>query len=78
MLELVPDSAAQLPSCGAQETQQTERPSAMIHYIYDPFNPSQDAIVSVARRLQEVLIEHGALPESGELPFPALAPAGYK
>ena len=77
MLELVPDSAAQQPSGGVQETQPTERPSAMIHYIYDPFNPSQDAIVSVARRLQEVLIEHGALPEGGVLPFPALAPADY-
>ena len=77
MLELVPDSVAPQRSGGVQETQPTERPSASIHYIYDPFNPSQDAIVSVARRLQEVLIEHGALPEGGALPFPALAPINY-
>ena len=77
MLELVSDSAAQQPSNRTQETQPPERPSAMIHYIYDPFNPSQDAIVSVARRLQEVLIEHGALPAGGALPFPALAPDNY-
>lgn len=54
---------------------QPPRPSASIHYIYDPFNPSLNAIISVARRLQEVLIQHGGLPEGAPLPFPALAPA---
>lgn len=49
--------------------------SATIHYIYDPFDPPLNAIISVARRLQEVLIQYGALPEGRHLPFPALAPA---
>ncbi|MFM5924582.1 MAG: hypothetical protein ACKOPG_10405 [Novosphingobium sp.] len=58
------------------ETQgQTVGTSATIHYIYDPFNPPLNAIISVARRLQECLIEYGALPEGAALPFPALAPA---
>lgn len=47
---------------------------ATIHHICNPLNPSINAIVSVARRLQEVLIQHGALPECGPFPFPELAP----
>lgn len=45
-----------------------------VHYIYDPYNPSLNAIISVARRLQEVLIETGAITDGQEMPFPALAP----
>ena len=77
MLELVPDPPAGPAVCEQQKSQPGPRPSATIHYIYDPFNPSQDAIVSVARRLQEVLIQYGALPEGGALPFPALAPIDH-
>ena len=77
MLELVPDTPAAKPRGVAQEIAPATRPTASIHYIYDPFNSSQDAIVSVARRLQEVLIEFGAFPEGGALPFPALAPDNY-
>lgn len=74
MLELVPDCGTQQQDDGNDRPEADTRPSATIHYIYDPRNPSINAIVSVARRLQEVLIEHGGLPEGGALPFPALAP----
>ncbi len=55
------------------DLQAAERRSASIHCIYDPLNPSLNAIISVARRLQELLIENNALPVGGQLPFPALA-----
>ena len=77
MLELVQGSGDEPAEIAQPEGEPDTRPSATIHYIYDPFNPSQNAIVSVARRLQEVLIQYGALPEGGALPFPALAPADY-
>ncbi len=77
MLELVPDCGPDLADFTPPAAEPDTRPSATIHYIYDPFNPSQDAIVSVARRLQEVLIQYGALPEGGALPFPALAPIDH-
>ena len=77
MLELVKGSGEEPAEIAHPEGEADPRPSATIHYIYDPFNPSQDAIVSVARRLQEVLIQYGALPEGGALPFPALAPIDY-
>ena len=77
MLELVPDCSSDPADLAPPATEPDTRPSATIHYIYDPFNPSQDAIVSVARRLQEVLIQYDALPEGGALPFPALAPIDY-
>ena len=56
------------------------RPTATIHYIYDPYNVPRviNAITSVARRLQEALIEYNALPAGGALPFPELAPADYQ
>lgn len=52
--------------------------SATIHYLRRPTTQARHifAIVSVARQLQEVLIEHGALPEGGPFPFPELAPTG--
>ena len=65
------------PDSSTDNSDKARTKGAKIHYIYDPFNPPLNAIVSVARRLQEVLIEHGALPEGGPLPFPALAPADY-
>ena len=74
MLELVPDCFEQQQDIETNSINPGARPSATIHYIYDPLNPSINAIVSVARRLQEVLIQYGALPEGGALPFPALAP----
>ena len=77
MLELVPDRGSDPADFAPPVAGPDTRPSATIHYIYDPFNPSQDAIVSVARRLQEVLIQYGALPEGGALPFPALAPIDH-
>ena len=46
--------------------------SATIHYIGDPFNPPIMAIISVAARLQAVLIATGALNEGDPLPFPEL------
>ena len=48
------------------------RPTATIHYIGDPFNPPFMAIISVAARLQEVLLATGALNEGDPLPFPEL------
>ena len=77
MLELVKGSGEEPAEIAQPATEPDTGPSATIHYIYDPFNPSQDAIVSVARRLQEVLIQYGALPEGGALPFPALAPIDH-
>ena len=77
MLELVPDCGRDPTGPVPLATEPDARPSATIHYIYDPFNPSQDAIVSTARRLQELLIQYGALPEGGALPFPALAPIDH-
>ena len=74
MLELVPDSTSEKTDSGEHKAEADTRPSATIHYIYDPFNPPLTAIISVARRLQEVLLEYGALPEGAPLPFPALAP----
>lgn len=74
MLELVPDCGTQQHDDETSRSEADARPSATIHYIYDPRNPSINAIVSVARRLQQTLIEHGGLPEGGALPFPALAP----
>ena len=62
------------PLCNPERDAEAPSHGATIHCIYDPFNPSLNAIISVARRLQEVLIEHNALPEGGQLPFPALAP----
>ena len=47
-------------------------PPATVSLIYDPFNPSEMAVLSVARRLQEYLLEMGAIPEGAPLPFPAL------
>ncbi|MBV1687441.1 hypothetical protein KRR38_07060 [Novosphingobium sp. G106] len=58
--------------CG--QAVEVDRPSATIHRIYDPYNPPLNAIISVARRLQEVLLETGAL-DGRPLPFPELAPA---
>jgi len=51
---------------------------ASIHYLRSPTTQAMhvNAIVSVAQRLQEVLLEHGALPEGGPFPFPELAPTG--
>lgn len=51
---------------------------ATIHYLRSPTTQARhvNAIVSVAQRLQEVLLEHGALPEDGPFPFPELAPTG--
>jgi hypothetical protein len=51
---------------------------ATIHYLRSPTTQARhvNAIVSVSRRLQEVLIEHGAVPEDGPFPFPELAPTG--
>lgn len=51
---------------------------ATIHYLRRPTTQTRhvNAIVSVAQRLQEVLLEHGALPEGGPFPFPELAPTG--
>lgn len=77
MLELVPDPPAGPAVCEQQKSQPGRRPSAAIHYIFDEHNPPLNAIISVARRLQEVLIQHGALPEGGALPFPALAPIDH-
>lgn len=74
MLELVPDCCEQQQDIETNSINPGARPSATIHCIYDPLNPSINAIVSVARRLQEVLIQYGALPEGGALPFPALVP----
>ena len=74
MLELVPDSTPDQADSGKQKAEADARPSATIHYLFDPRTPSLNAIISVARRLQEVLLEHGALPEGAPLPFPALAP----
>ena len=48
------------------------RPTATIHYIGNPHNPPLMAIISVAARLQEVLLETGALSEGDPLPFPEL------
>lgn len=63
----VDDASCQIsPQCGAT-----------IHTIYNPFNPPLNAIISVARRLQEALIEHGALSPDGPFPFPELAPKGH-
>lgn len=77
MVELVPDPPAGPAAGEQQKSQRGPRPSATIHYIYDGYNPPLNAIISVARRLQEVLIQHGALPEGGALPFPALAPIDH-
>ena len=48
------------------------RETATIHYIGDPFNPPLMAIISVAARLQAVLLATGALNEGDPLPFPEL------
>lgn len=74
MLELVPDCGPDPADFAPPATEPEARPIATIHCIYDPLNPSINAIVSAARRLQEALIQYGALPEGGALPFPALAP----
>lgn len=74
MLKLVTDCGSDLIDCAPGEPALDPRPSATIHYLYDPSNPPINAIVSVARRLQEVLIEFNALPAGAPLPFPALAP----
>jgi hypothetical protein len=70
----VPDSGSDLTAEDQSSPPVDARPSATVHYIYDPNNPSLNAIISVARRLQEVLIETGAITDGQELPFPALAP----
>lgn|GEM_PF-2177887 len=61
------DGADPAPHCGAT-----------IHYLRRPTTEARliNAIVSVAQRLQEALLEHGALPEGGPYPFPELAPSG--
>ena len=75
MLELVPDCCEQQQDIETNSINPSARPSATIHCIYDPLNPSINAIVSAARRLQAVLIEQGAIPPDGPFPFPPLAPA---
>lgn len=73
MVELVPDIGAAETDCAHADRYQP-RASATVHLIYDPFDPPINAIVSVARRLQEFPIEVGGLPPGQPLPFPALAP----
>jgi hypothetical protein len=48
------------------------RQPCLIAYIGDPFNPPIMAIISVAARLQEVLLATGALSEGDPVPFPEL------
>ncbi len=74
MLELVPDCCEQQQDIETNSINPDTRPSATIHCISDLRNPSINAIVSVSRRLQEFLIEQGAIPPDGPFPFPALAP----
>lgn len=74
MLELVPECGSDASAFDEPQAAPDPRPSATVHYIYDPLNPSINAIVSVARRLQEVLLEHGAIPDGVPLPCPMLAP----
>ena len=74
MLELVKGSGEEPAEIAHPEGEADPRPSATIHYIYNPFSPSViNAIASVAKRLQEALIEYGALPDGAPLPFPYLA-----
>lgn len=51
------------------------RKTADIHYLGNPYDPPLDAIICNARRLQEFLIETGAL-DGRPLPFPELAQPG--
>lgn len=76
MLELVPGCGSDLTAEDHSPEPVDARPSATIHYIYDPYNPPLNAIISVARRLQDVLFEYGAIAEDQPLPFPPLAPTG--
>lgn len=61
----IPDNSTDPRVCEGAET-------ATIHYLGNPYDPPLNAIIGNARRLQEVLIESGAL-DGWPLPFPALA-----
>lgn len=75
MLELVPDCSPDPAGFTQPAAEPGARPSATIHYIYDPFNAPRmiNAISSVAKRLQDALLEFDAIPEGTPLPFPYLA-----
>lgn len=55
-----------------------ERPSATLHRIGNPYNPPPTAIISVARQLQQYLLDVGAIAEGAPLPFPALHTSTHK